>query len=80
MVVNTFVQRWKAAMPAFFKWIMGFGTALAAIAVAVQMALNSSGATPPEWWVTIYPYLIGAGAGMTATAKFTQQQGDAPNP
>lgn len=61
-------------MPVFFKWIMGIGTSVAAIALAIQMALDSGGATIPEWWVKVYPYLIGIGAGMTASAKFTQKQ------
>ncbi len=60
-------------MPVFFKWIMGIGTSVAAIALAIQMALDSGGATIPEWWEKIYPYLIGIGAGMTASAKFTQK-------
>lgn len=60
-------------MPVFFKWIMGIGTSVAAIALAIQMALDSGGATIPEWWVKVYPYLIGIGAGMTASAKFTQK-------
>lgn len=60
-------------MPVFFKWIMGIGTSVAAIALAIQMALDSGGATIPEWWAKVYPYLIGIGAGMTASAKFTQK-------
>lgn len=70
---NIIQQRWRAQMPVFFKWILGLGTGVASIALAIQMALNSSGAVAPEWWTTIYPYLIGIGAGMTATAKFTQK-------
>lgn len=66
-------ERWKAQIPIFFKWIMGIGTGVAAVALAIQMALTSGGATIPEWWETIYPYLIGIGAGMTASAKFTQK-------
>ena len=72
-VINIIIERWKAKMPVFFKWIMGIGTSVAAIALAIQMALNSGGATIPEWWETVYPYLIGIGAGMTASAKFTQK-------
>ena len=67
-------ERWKAQIPIFFQWIMGIGTSVAAIALAIQMALTSGGATIPDWWETIYPYLIGIGAGMSATAKLTQKQ------
>lgn len=72
-VLNTIRERWKAQMPVFFKWIMGIGSGVAAVALAIQMAMDSGNAVAPEWWVTLYPYLIGIGAGMTATAKFTQK-------
>lgn len=71
-IFKIIIERWKARMPKFFKWVMGIGTGVAAVALAIQMALNSGGATIPEWWETLYPYLIGVGAGMTACAKFTQ--------
>lgn len=68
------INRWQAKMPVFFKWIMGIGTSVAAVALAIQMTLNSGGATIPDWWEKVYPYLIGVGAGMTACAKLTQKQ------
>lgn len=72
-VFSTIKERWKAQTPIFFQWIIGIGTGMAAVALAIQMALTSGGATIPEWWESLYPYLIGIGAGMTATAKFTQK-------
>lgn len=72
-IVSTIIERWKANMPTFFQWMMGIGTSIAAIALAIQMSLTSGGATIPEWWEALYPYLIGIGAGMTATSKFTQK-------
>lgn len=73
-IISIIKQRWQATMPRFFKWVMGIGTGVAAVALAIQMALNSSGAITPGWWEIIYPYLIGIGAGMTATAKLTQNK------
>lgn len=73
-ILSTIAERWKSQIPIFFKWIMGLGTGVAAVALAIQMSLNSAGATIPDWWEALYPYLIGLGAGMTATAKFTQKQ------
>ena len=35
-VINIIIKRWKAKMPVFFKWIMGIGTSVAAIALAVK--------------------------------------------
>lgn len=72
-VFITIKDRWKAQIPVFFKWIIGIGGGVASVALAIQMALTSGGATVPEWWEALYPYLIGVGAGMTATAKFTQK-------
>lgn len=72
--INVIVNRWRAQMPDFFKWILGLGTGAASIAVAIQMSLTSAGATVPGWWETIFPYIVGLGAGMTATAKLTQKQ------
>lgn len=66
-------ERWKSTTPVFFKWIMGIGSGVATIAIAIQMALDSGNAISPEWWTKIYPYLIGIGAGMAATSKFTQK-------
>ena len=73
-VFDIIITRWQAKMPIFFKWIMGIGTGVAAVALAIQMALDSGGAVIPEWWEKLYPYLIGVGAGMTACAKFTRKQ------
>lgn len=74
-------NRWNAAMPLFFKWIMGIGAGLASIALAVHTAMLSAGAQIPDWWNAIYPYIIGVGAGMTAAAKLTQtpQNNDTEN-
>ena len=52
---------------------MGIAVSVSGVAIAVHTAITSSGADIPEWWATIYPYLIGFGAGMTAVAKLTQK-------
>ncbi len=72
-IFSTIKERWKAQIPVFFKWMIGIGTGVAAVASAIQMALTSGGAIIPAWWETLYPYLIGISAGMIATAKFTQK-------
>lgn len=73
VLYQTIIDRWKASVPVFFQWIIGLGTGVAGVALAIQTALTSAGATIPDWWEALYPYLIGIGAGMTATAKLTQK-------
>ena len=73
-ILSTIATRWKSSMPLFFKWVLGISGGIATVALAIQVALNSAGAAAPEWWNTVYPYLIGIGAGMSATAKLTQQK------
>jgi hypothetical protein len=36
--------------------------------------MTAAAATPPEWWIKIYPYLVGAAAGMAAVAKLTREK------
>ena len=65
-------QRWRNAMPKFFKrmmWICGLvsGTALAA---HESMAL--AGIQPHQWWLDIEPYLVAVPAGAMFACKFTQ--------
>ena len=56
-------------MPKFFKWVMGISVSVSAIALAIQMALNSGGAMAPEWWNTIYPYRSWNDCGIKADPK-----------
>jgi len=73
-------QRWRNAMPQFFKrmmWICGLvsGTALAA---HESMAL--AGIQPHQWWLDIEPYLVAVPAGAMFACKFTQNYDRDGNP
>lgn len=68
-------SRWKADTPKFFKYIVNIGTIISGVALAMHVALESSGAIEPQWWVNIYPYIIAIPAGMAATAKLTRDYG-----
>lgn len=72
-IFSTIRTRWKSQMPIFFKWVMIIGSGICAVSLAIHMSLQQCGARIPEWWEAVYPYLIGVGAGMMATAKFTQK-------
>jgi hypothetical protein len=68
-------SRWSRKMPKFFRiimWVCGFvsGTAL-----AVNTAIMAAGAQPHDWWVNIFPYLIGIPAGAMFACKFTVSGG-----
>lgn len=75
-ILNTIIGRWKAQVPLFFKWLMGVGAAISTISIAIHTALISANAMIPEWWQTVYPYLVGMGAGMAAASKLTQTYGN----
>ena len=46
---------------------------ISGMALAMHLAMDSSGANEPTWWVNIYPYLIAIPAGMAACAKLTKE-------
>ena len=64
--------RWMNQMPVFFKNILWVCALVSGTALAINTALVSSGATPPDWWSNVFPYLIGSAAGAAFIAKFTQ--------
>ena len=66
-------QRWKAETPQFFKRIVSVGLSISAVALAVHLAVISAGATEPNWWCVVYPYVVGIPAGMAAVAKFAKE-------
>lgn len=68
-ILETVKKRWEAESPRFFKWVMGVALSLSSVALSIQGALTAGGAETPLWWQTVYPYLIGFGAGMAAVAK-----------
>ena len=65
--------RCKATTPIFFKNVIRIGVSVSAIAIAVHVAVSSAGANEPQWWLSIYPYLVGIPAGMVAIAKLTKE-------
>jgi hypothetical protein len=71
-------QRWKNAMPRFFRNICWIGALISGTALAVNTAITAGGAAPHEWWTEIYPYLLGVPAGAAFVAKFTQQYSGQP--
>ena len=72
--MKVFTQRWKATTPKFFKNIVVIGSSISLVAVAIHTAMTAAGAIPPDWWVTVYPYIVGASAGMAAVAKLTKEK------
>ena len=68
---KSIISRWRATTPKFFKNIVVLGSGVSIVAVAIHTA---AAATPPEWWIKIYPYLVGAAAGMAAVAKLTREK------
>lgn len=72
-LIETLKQRWRNAMPRFFRNICWMGTLISGTALAINTAVAAGGGTTPVWWDDIYPYLLGIPAGAAFVAKFTQQ-------
>lgn len=68
-------DRIKAKTPKFFKKIGYIAASVSGVAIAIQVAMTSANAIPPEWWVSVYPYLIGLPAGIVACAALTRDYG-----
>lgn len=71
---KSIVNRWRATTPKFFKNIIVLGSSISIVAIAIHTAMLSASATPPEWWLKVYPYIVGAAAGMAAVAKLTKEK------
>ena len=68
-------DRIKAKTPKFFKKIGYIAASISGVAIAMQVAMTSAGAVLPDWWVCVYPYLIGLPAGIAACAALTRDYG-----
>jgi len=68
-------NRWKSETPKFFKNIIRIGVSISGVAIAMHVAVDAAGAVEPQWWITIYPYVVAIPAGMAATAKLTRNYG-----
>ena len=75
-IIGKLVDRWMAETPLIYKRVQAFAVSLSAIAIAVNTACVSAGATLPEWWVKSFPYMVGVGAAITAIAQFTKKKED----
>lgn len=72
-IITVLKTRWKASTPIFFKNVVRIGLSVSVVAIAIHLAISNAGASEPQWWTTIYPYLVGIPAGMAAVAKLTKE-------
>ena len=73
-------ERWRAKTPLLFSDIIKVAVGCSTVAIAIQTALVTAGADIPEWWSSIFPYFVGAGAGMATVAKLTRQYDENGDP
>lgn len=71
--ITLLMQRWKADTPRFFKGVVRVGLSISAVSVAIHVAVVGAGATEPNWWCVVYPYVVGIPTGMAAVAKFAKE-------
>ena len=62
-------------MPKLFKRVCALSLSVAGAAGAIQGAMVAGGATIPEWWEALLPYLLGIPAGMAFVAKLAVDGG-----
>ena len=74
-VIMEIKNRWKSETPKFFKGIVKIGLSVSGVALAMHLAVIGAGAEEPQWWITIYPYVVAIPAGMATTAKLTRNYG-----
>lgn len=65
-------NRWRNAMPKFFKRMMWLGYLISGTAIAVHEVFAHYDIQPDDWWLFIERYLIGGGVGIVFACKFTQ--------
>ena len=66
-------NRWQTESPLFFKKVMQISVFISGMALSMHLAMDSSGANEPTWWINVYPYLIAIPAGIAACAKLTKE-------
>lgn len=69
---NKIKERFNAETPRVFKKTQLIAGSISIIAIAINTACVNASAVLPTWWITIFPYLVGFGAGLTALAQFTK--------
>ena len=65
-------QRWRNAMPQFFKRMMWICGLISGTALAAHESMALAGIQPHQWWLDIEPYLVAVPAGAMFACKFTQ--------
>lgn len=68
---SEFVERWQKKMPRFFYWVTMVASGVLFVSVTIHFTVESAGAAHVDWWQSIYPYVVGASAGIIAVCKFT---------
>ena len=73
-------QRWRNAMPIFFKRLMWIGGLMSGTAIAVHEVFDHYGIVADDWWLFVERYLIGIGVGIVFACKLTQKYDNNGNP
>lgn len=69
-------NRWKAAMPKFFKVMMKIFACIGGTVITIHIAFNELSIVADQWWTEIEPLILGISLGGAFVCKFTEKKGD----
>lgn len=66
-------KRWQAETPRLYRRVRNLSMGISGCAVAINAAVMAARARVPEWFCTIYPYLVGVPAAIAFVLQFGER-------
>lgn len=76
--IITLSRRFQADTPKVARWVRNIAAFVSGLAMAVMTALITAQAVIPEWFNSIYPYLIGLPAAVAFACQFSEKKMEEP--
>lgn len=75
-MIKNLINKFKAETPKFAKCIRNTAMAISGCALAIMTALVAAQSRIPDWWGTVYPYLVGIPAAIAFFSQFSTKKDD----